>query len=57
MPDEHDHDAVDGCLCGHDHAEHEPTPDHDLPAAKGGVQGDKAPRKRRATKTSVKDDA
>jgi hypothetical protein len=50
---EDDHDARDGCLCGADHAEHEVTPDHELPAATGGVQGDKKPRLR---KPARKDD-
>lgn len=55
MPDEHDHDAHDGCLCDHPHAEHEATPDHELPAAKGGVQGDKRPRKPKTDRTSVEE--
>lgn len=51
-----DHDAHDGCLCGCDHAEHEVTPDHELPAAQGGVQGDKKPRRRpKADRTRVED--
>ncbi|MEE8629073.1 hypothetical protein [Methylobacterium ajmalii] len=47
-----DHDHVDGCLCGHDHAEHEATLDHDLPAAGGGVE-EQRKRRSRATKTSA----
>ncbi len=47
-----DHDHVDGCLCGHDQAEHESTSDHDLPAAEGGVETPRTPR-RRGTRTSV----
>jgi hypothetical protein len=56
MPDhdEHDHDAVDGCLCGHPRAEHEATEDHDLPAAVGGVQGDRAPRARARVAKAVR---
>lgn len=50
-----DHDAHDGCLCGCDHAEHEATPDHELPAAQGGVQGDKKPRRPKADRTRVED--
>lgn len=50
-----DHDAHDGCLCGCDHAEHEATPDHELPAAQGGVQGDRKPRRKKVTRTSVED--
>lgn len=49
-PDDHDH--ADGCLCGQDHAEHEATLDHDLPAADGGVEERRKPRAR-ATKTSA----
>lgn len=48
-PDEH----VDGCLCDCDHAEHEATEDHNLPAAVGGVQGDRKPRRRKATRTAL----
>lgn len=56
---ERDHDQIDGCLCGLDHAEHEVTEDHDLPAAVGGVQGDRKPRKPRCkgTRTSVEGEA
>jgi hypothetical protein len=57
MSDPHDHDGPDGCLCGHPQEEHEATPDHELPAAKGGVQGDRGPRKRRATRTSIEGEA
>ena len=47
--DEHE----EGCLCGqHPLAKHEVTEDHDLPAARGGVQGDRKPR-RRSDKVSV----
>lgn len=46
-----DHDHVDGCLCGHDHVDDDGTPDHDLPAAEGGVELPRPPR-RRATRTS-----
>jgi hypothetical protein len=49
--DEHEH--ADGCLCGLDHAEHEATPDDELPPATGGVE---KPR-RRPIKTAVKGDA
>ncbi|KMO33309.1 hypothetical protein VQ02_21175 [Methylobacterium variabile] len=49
-PDDHDH--ADGCLCGHDHADGEATHDHDLPAAEGGVEAARKPR-RRATRTSA----
>jgi hypothetical protein len=55
MPEHDEHEHVDGCLCGADHAEHEVTPDHELPAARGGVEGDRKPRKRRPTKTAVKE--
>ncbi|WP_187278144.1 hypothetical protein [Methylobacterium sp. WL7] len=55
MSDPHDPDAHDGCLCGHDCSEHEVTEDHDLPEAQGGVEGDKKPRRRRPTRTSVED--
>jgi hypothetical protein len=47
---ERDHEEHDGCLCGCDHSEHELTPDIDLPAAVGGVQGDAKPRKPRRKK-------
>ena len=47
-----DHDHVDGCLCGHDQAEHVATQDHDLPPAEGGVETPRTPR-RRGTRTSV----
>jgi hypothetical protein len=47
------HEHADGCLCGLDHAEHEATPDDELPPATGGVE---KPR-RRPTKTAVKGDA
>jgi hypothetical protein len=48
-----DHDQHDGCLCGLDHSQHEATADHDLPPAKGGVQGDKKPRRPKTDRTSV----
>jgi hypothetical protein len=51
-PDEHE----EGCLCGCEPlGDHEITPDHDLPATHGGVQGDRKPRlpKRRSDKTAV----
>lgn len=35
----------------HDHAEHEATLDHDLPAAEGGVETPR--RQRRATRTNA----
>ena len=39
-------DHVEGCLCGTGHRvlEHEATADADLPAAMGGVRGDRPPR-------------
>ena len=52
---EHDHEHGE-CLCGGDPlADHEVTNDCDLPAALGGVQGDRKPRqpKRRSDKTAV----
>ena len=55
MPDD-EHEHADGCLCGLDHSEHEPTLDHDLPPAVGGVQGERKPR-RRPTRTSVEGEA
>jgi hypothetical protein len=56
MPEHDEHEHIDGCLCGHPHEEHEATPDHELPAAKGGVQGDTRPRRRKPTKTAVEDE-
>jgi hypothetical protein len=43
--DEREH--PDGCLCHAPVADHEATADHELPAATGGVQGDRKPRKPR----------
>jgi len=57
MPEHDEHEHVDGCLCGHPQEEHEATPDHELPPAQGGVQGDRMPRKRRATRTAVEGEA
>lgn len=42
--DDHDHEHEDGCLCDTDHAEHVLTKDVELPAAQGGVQGDRKPK-------------
>jgi hypothetical protein len=45
--DEGEH--ADGCLCGADPvSQHELTQDHQLPAATGGVVGDRAKRSRRS---------
>lgn len=57
MPEHDEHEHIDGCLCGQDHAEHEATPDHDLPEAQGGVEGDRKPRRKKPTRTSVEGDA
>jgi hypothetical protein len=45
-----DDEHADGCLCGTGGAvqDHEATGDEHLPAATGGVQGDRAPRRPRA---------
>jgi hypothetical protein len=55
MPEHDEHEHVDGCLCGLDHSEHDATPDDDLPAAIGGVQGDPKPRirRRKSDRTAV----
>lgn len=54
---EDEHDKADGCRCGCEPlADHEATEDHDLPEALGGVEGDKKPRRRRPTRTSVGED-
>lgn len=55
MSDHDKHEHADGCLCDCDHGTHEATEDHDLPEAIGGVEGDKKPRRRRPTRTSVED--
>jgi hypothetical protein len=57
MPDHDEHEDIDGCLCGAPHAEHEATPDHELPEARGGVEGDRKPRLRKPTRTSVEGEA
>jgi hypothetical protein len=57
MPEHDEHEHADGCLCGQDHTEHEATADHDLPEARGGVEGDKKPRRRKPTRTSVGEDS
>lgn len=54
MPEHDEHcSEPDGCLCHAPVADHEATADHDLPAAKGGVVGDRAPRKRKTDKAAV----
>lgn len=55
MPEHDEHcceEHLDGCLCHAPVADHEATADHELPAAHGGVQGDRKPR-RRADKMAV----
>lgn len=52
--DEPEHD--DGCLCHAPVAEHEATADHELPAARGGVEGDhRKARKPKADRTHVEE--
>lgn len=46
----------DGCLCGQPLAEHEATADEDLPAATGGVEPARKPR-RKGTRTAIEGDA
>jgi hypothetical protein len=57
MPEHDEHEHVDGCLCGHPQEEHEATPDHELPAAQGGVQGDRKPRRKKTDRASVDGEA
>jgi hypothetical protein len=54
---EDNYDTHDGCLCGLDHSAHEATPDHELPAAQGGVQGDQKPRRKKSDRTAVQGEA
>jgi hypothetical protein len=56
-PARDDHDHADGCLCGHDHGEQDATQDQDLPAATGGVEGERKPRRRKGTRAAVEGEA
>ena len=44
-PSCHEHEHDDGCLCHNPVGEHEATRDHELPAARGGIEGDRKPRR------------
>lgn len=42
-----DDEHADGCMCGAQPVtDHEATHDNELPAATGGVQGDRVPRRK-----------